>query len=478
MRERRERAKLKPVKRQAFVFVILALASGYVFADAYDVVPGFLTVREPEVEASPYPQLNPAGQEGKSEPALASFSDAPMPKAAEVQKALDGFLANNGHVKGHVSALVVDAVTGETLGEIDPDTPRTPASNMKVTTALAALEVLGGDTTFPTVTTLDGNTVYLVGGGDILLGQDASDPNTAYGHSSIPQLAEATAKALKAKGVTSISLRVDSTLFDAPLYHEGVEPANRQYVMQARPLGTKETARTELFGADPDLRVAQLLTEKLREQGIEVNSVERSETASPEGAVELARVESASVRQLVDYMLTNSDNSTAETLAHLIAVQTGKPATFAGGADAVRNTLDSLGMQTDDLIFADGSGLSDDNRLTARVLVDIADLVWHDGGEKYGALAAGLPVGGYNGTLDSRFMNDGMGGLVHAKTGSLSDVVSLSGYLQTKQGRLLEFAVIVDEIPDKRVNPETEEEEPAPSIKPALDKTLTAIADL
>ncbi|MBR6458621.1 MAG: D-alanyl-D-alanine carboxypeptidase/D-alanyl-D-alanine-endopeptidase [Actinomycetaceae bacterium] len=466
------------MKRQAFVFVILALASGYVFADAYDFVPGFLTVREPEPVASPYPELNPVEQEGQSELALASFADAPMPKAAQVQKALDGFLADNDHLKGHVSALVVDAITGETLGEIDPDTPRTPASNMKVTTALAALDVLGGDTAFSTITALDGNTVYLIGGGDVLLGMEDPDPNAAYGHSSIPQLAEATAKALKDKGVTSISLRVDSTLFAEPLYHEGVEPANRQYVMQARPLGTKEAANTELFGEDPDLRVAQLLTEKLREQGIEVDSVERTSTPSPESAIELARVESASVRQLVDYMLTNSDNSTAETLAHLVAVKSGKPASFAGGADAVRNTLDSLGVQTDDLIFADGSGLSNDNRLTARALVEIADLVWHDGGEKYGALAAGLPVGGYNGTLNSRFMEDGMGGLVHAKTGSLSKVVSLSGYLQTKQGRLLEFAVIVDDIPDKRVNPETEEEEPVPAVKPAMDKTLVAIANL
>lgn len=466
------------MKRQAFVFVILALASAYVFADAYDVVPGFLTVREPEVEAAPYPELNPAGQEAQSEPVLTSFADAPMPEAAEVQKALDSFLADNEHLRGHVSALVVDAVTGEVLGEIDPDKPRTPASNMKVTTALAALEVLGGDTTFPTVTALEGNTVYLIGGGDVLLGQGAADPNATYGHASIPQLAEATAKALKTQGVTSISLLVDSTLFDAPLYHEGIKPGNHQYVMQARPLGTKETARTELFGEDPDLRVAQLLTEKLREQGIEVQSVGRSDTPSPQTVVELARVESASVRQLVDYMLTYSDNSTAETLAHLIAVKSGKPATFAGGADAVRNALESLGVHTEGLIFADGSGLSQDNRLTARLLVDIADFVWRAGGDKYGALAAGLPVGGYNGTLGERFMNDGMGGLIHAKTGSLSDVVSLSGYMQTKQGRLLEFAIIVDGIPEKRVNPETGEEEPIPGIRPALDKTLTAIAQL
>ena len=478
MQERRERARLKPVRRQAILFVILALASGYVFADAYDVAPGFLTVKEAEPEAKPYPSVTP--QEGGGAKALnvRAFADAPIPEAAEVQKALDGFLSDNQHLSGHVSALVVDAVTGEVLGEIDPDTPRTPASNMKVPTALAALEVLGADTTFPTITTLEGNTVYLVGGGDVLLGQSAADPNSAYGHASIPQLAEATAKALNAKGVTKIHLLVDSTLFDAPLYHEGVKPENRPYVMQARPLGTKETARTELFGTDPDLRVAQLLTEKLREQGIGVESVGRSDKASPQTATQLARVESASVRQLVDYMLTYSDNSTAETLAHLVAIKLGKPATFAGGGDAVRSTLNDLGIKTTGLVFGDGSGLSNDNRLTVRLLVKIADVVWRANGEKYGALAAGLPVGGYNGTLSERFMKDDMGGLVHAKTGSLGGVVSLSGYMQTKQGRLLEFAVLIDDIPDKHTNPDTGVEEPTPSPKPALDATLSAIAKL
>ncbi|MBR5950304.1 MAG: D-alanyl-D-alanine carboxypeptidase, partial [Actinomycetaceae bacterium] len=170
------------MRRQAILFVILALASGYVFADAYDVAPGFLTVKEAEPEAKPYPSVTP--QEGGGAKALnvRAFADAPIPEAAEVQKALDGFLSDNQHLSGHVSALVVDAVTGEVLGEIDPDTPRTPASNMKVPTALAALEVLGADTTFPTITTLEGNTVYLVGGGDVLLGQSAADANSAYGH--------------------------------------------------------------------------------------------------------------------------------------------------------------------------------------------------------------------------------------------------------------------------------------------------------
>lgn len=467
------------MKRQAFLLVILALASAYVFADAYDVAPGFLTVREPEVEAKPYPEVNSEEFGTADGPVLPAFSDAPMPEAAKVQGRLDTFLADNKHLSGHVSVLVTDAVTGEVLGEIEPDKPRIPASNMKVTTALAALEVLGGDTTFPTVTALEGNTVYIIGGGDVLLGQADPDPKSAYAHASIPQLAEATATALKAKNVTKIRLLVDSTLFSGPLYHAGVVSAgNEQYVMQTRPLGTKETARTEIFSGEPDLRVAQLLTEKLREQGIEVESVARADAPAPDSATELARVESASVRQLVDYMLTYSDNSTAESLAHLVGVKSGKPATFAGGAEAVQETLNSLGLDAEDLTFADGSGLSPDNRLSARLLVGIADLVWRDHGENYGALASGLPVGGYNGTLKERFMSEGMGGLIHAKTGSLQGVVSLSGYLQTKQGRLLEFAVIVDEIPDKYQNPDTDEEEPTPNPRPAIDKMLTEIAGL
>ncbi len=472
------------MKRQATIFAILALAAGYIFADAYEFAPGILTARPAEPTPRPYPQLVVAsdtagGSDAENvRPSETSTPDAaPIPDTEQVQAMLDAFATDRKRVVGNVSALVTDATTGKVLGSIDPGTVRTPASNMKVLTAFAALSGLGPDTKFDTTTRLDGTTVYLVGGGDILLGPPGQAKVGAYGVASIEELATETVKALQGKGATKVSLRVDSTLFSGPLRQQGAE-ANAQYVMEARPLGTKETGRTELFGSDPDLRVAQIFAEIARANGIEIETVARAEAPAPDTAIELAKVRSATVRSIVDYMLTYSDNSSAEALAHLLAIKRGKPADFVGASEAVREILEENGFRTDGMTLADGSGLSDQNRITAQILVDIHSRVVAEHGGDLGGLASGLPVGGYNGTLHGRFLDRGVGGLVRAKTGSLRDVRSLSGLLQTRSGRILVFAVIVDGIPEKVADEATGQETFAPDPKIAMDEMLAKIVAL
>lgn len=472
--------------RQATIFVILALAAGYIFADAYEFVPGVFTVRPAEAEAVDYPQLKSDANAGEQAPSsAASVADAPMPEVDDVQRILDEFASDPKKVAGNVSALVIDAVSGEVLGNINADVARIPASNMKMPTAYAALDILGPDTTFATTVRLDGDTIYIVGGGDVLLAPPDVAQVSAYGAASITDLATQTAEALTAKSITKVHVKVDSTLFEGPLRQEGVLDSNRQYVMEARPLGTKEQDNTEIFGDNPDIRVAELMAPILTDKGVTIESVARAEAPTPETATEIARTESATVHSLVDYMLTRSDNSTAETLAHLIAIKQGKPATFEGGAQAISEYYRDKGFNMDGLVFADASGLSEQNRLTARFLVDIHDRVRLDHGTPAAGVASGLPVGGYNGTINNRFREDDMGGLVHAKTGSLVGVRSLSGYLQTKKGRLLEFAIMVDEIPKTVTVTEegengqvTEKEAPAPDPRAAMDEALTKIAAL
>lgn len=467
--------------RQAIIFVILALTAGYIFADAYELVPGILTVRPAEPEAVEYPEI-PEPEETESTEASSSASsqraDAPIPDADAVQKILNEFVADKKKVAGNVSALVMDGVSGEVLGSIEPDTPRVPGSNMKVPTAFASLEILRPETTFETAMKLDGTTLYLVGGGDVLLAPPGKSQVSAYGKASIEELATATAEALTSAGVTSVDLKVDSTLFSGPIRQPGVKDVNRQYVMEARPVGTKEQDDTELFGDNPDLRVAELMTPILTQKGITVTSVARTDIPAPESAKKIASTQSATLHSLVDYMLTRSDNSTAETLAHLIAMKQDKPATFEGGAEAMKDFYNEKGFKMDGVVFADGSGLSEDNRVTASFLVEILDAVRANHGAPTAGVASGLPVGGFNGTVHNRFRADDMGGRIHAKTGSLADVRSLAGYLQTKKGRLLEFAILVDGIPAKVKEEGTDKEIPAPDPRAAMDEALTKIAAL
>ncbi|MDY5131368.1 D-alanyl-D-alanine carboxypeptidase, partial [Actinotignum timonense] len=104
---------------------------------------------------------------------------------------------------------------------------------------------------------------------------------------------------------------------------------------------------------------------------------------------------SASVRELVDRMLTESDNTLAETLGHLVARERGESADFAGAARATHAALEELGYPLEGVVISDNSGLSETNRLTCvlqlAILEDAVNLADGTGvGCGYGAAASAL----------------------------------------------------------------------------------------
>ena len=137
--------------------------------------------------------------------------------------------------------------------------------------------------------------------------------------------------------------------------------------------------------------------------------------------------------------VVNPDNSTAELLLKELGRTLTDDPTTAGGTAAVTGAIGS-----DDAQVADGSGLSLDDRLTCRVLVD---LLGRPGtGE---ALQASLPVAGRSGTLDRRFPGTALEGVLRAKTASLNTVAALAGVVDDGDP-LLRFAVVVNvEAPDR-----------------------------
>ncbi len=166
-------------------------------------------------------------------------------------------------------------------------------------------------------------------------------------------------------------------------------------------------------------------------------------------------------------MLQQSDNVIAEVLARQVAVALGKPASFAGAADAVRTELAGLGVRVGAGMH-DGSGLAASDRLSPasltavlRVLTGAAHPQLHD-------VLAALPVGGWSGTLADRYLA-GSGaaraaGAVRAKTGTLTGVASLAGLVHDRSGRLLAFAFIADQAPSTS------------AADAALDRAVAALA--
>jgi D-alanyl-D-alanine carboxypeptidase/D-alanyl-D-alanine-endopeptidase (penicillin-binding protein 4) len=145
-----------------------------------------------------------------------------------------------------------------------------------------------------------------------------------------------------------------------------------------------------------------------------------------------------------DVTVTNkvSQNLHAELYERLLGRLEGEDGTIAQGARVVRQFLVNAGVDPGDFLFSDGSGLSPDDLITPRaattLLAYAARQPW---GELY---KSSLPIGGVDGSLDGRFIG-ALKGKVFAKTGTLSEVNALSGYVKAASGRTLAFSVLCND---------------------------------
>ena len=134
-----------------------------------------------------------------------------------------------------------------------------------------------------------------------------------------------------------------------------------------------------------------------------------------------------------------SQNLHAEMAFRLVGKLSGEGASFEGGAAAVKKFLVQAGVKSDEFVSLDGSGLSRRDLVTPSAMVQLLTYASH---QPWGpAYENSLPVSGVDGSLSERFINTPAGGLVHAKTGSLSHVNALSGYGQTLQGKKFVFSI-------------------------------------
>ena len=179
------------------------------------------------------------------------------------------------------------------------------------------------------------------------------------------------------------------------------------------------------------------------------------------------------VAELLPRINKNSQNMLAEGLCKLLGraydARRWRPApgSWASGSDAIHAFLSKLSIDSGRIVIADGSGLSRDNRVTTRVISDL--LVKMRGHEHGQVFFDSLSVGGVDGTIRSRFADKI--GQVHAKTGYIGGVRSLSGYAPAKNGSTMVFSFIYNKI-DGGVKPYEDLQDQAVRIVmswPALD---------
>jgi D-alanyl-D-alanine carboxypeptidase/D-alanyl-D-alanine-endopeptidase (penicillin-binding protein 4) len=165
----------------------------------------------------------------------------------------------------------------------------------------------------------------------------------------------------------------------------------------------------------------------------------------------------------VKLILKVSQNLHAEALLHILGKTYGADGSTAQGVRVVRQFLINAGVDPNDFIFYDGSGLSSHDlvtpRATATFLAFAAKEPW------FAAWKASLPEGGEDGSLDVRFPNPPQKDHLFAKTGTLGESRGLSGYLDAASGRPLIFSIFVD-----THTPVTSAD------RAVMDKIVTAIA--
>ncbi|WP_394616487.1 D-alanyl-D-alanine carboxypeptidase/D-alanyl-D-alanine-endopeptidase [Lentzea sp. JNUCC 0626] len=410
---------------------------------------------------------------------------------------LDAILADNALKGADVGVTVRDANSGEVIYTRQGAKRSQVASNLKLLTTAAAMDLLGPDYRWKTELLTSGTRSGATLNGDVVLrgGGDPTMSRVRY---------QALADALKASGVTTVngSLVVDDKKFDSNPLGPGwawedvpfsysaetsaltlspdakfsagtvvvrvkpgattgapvvvtTEPSNDhvQIVSTATTNGNagitvqreQGTNRILVSGStwaevtalttvkDPTGLVTSVFQKALQANGITVTGgVKRQE--APAGAAVLATDTSMKLSELMVPLLKDSNNMLAEVLVKTA----GK--SFGNGVNQLSTKWAGLGVDPNVVEVFDGSGLSRYDQFSpddlTSVLIKAKTKPW------FSAWQASLPVAGVDGTLVSRMKNTPAAGNVKAKSGSLTGISGLSGYVKTAAGRDLVFSVV------------------------------------
>jgi D-alanyl-D-alanine carboxypeptidase/D-alanyl-D-alanine-endopeptidase (penicillin-binding protein 4) len=375
---------------------------------------------------------------------------APLPLTTRLAQAL----AVPGYVKADSAAVAVDLTTGKVLFARNPDLSLSPASNEKLAVTFAALRELGVTYRFRTEILgrgrLDGTTWR----GDLFL-KGFGDPTLTS------QKLDRLAAAIAAQGVTRVTGRIygDESWFDGVRAVAGWKP--EFFINECPPLSALVVDRAYYdrhVALSPAIAAAGLLRQRLRAHGISSGAVGAGH--APEGADGLAEVQSAALPAVLREMDRDSDNFTAEMMLKALGAEVGTGGTTAAGAAVVRGDLERAGVPLAGVRIVDGSGLSDDDRLTARALSALLAVSWDDPGLRR-PLWSALAVAGVSGTLEHRMQLKPARGVVRAKTGTTNSASALSGYA----GDRYAFAILQNGSPVA-----------ASSARRAQDRFATALA--
>jgi D-alanyl-D-alanine carboxypeptidase/D-alanyl-D-alanine-endopeptidase (penicillin-binding protein 4) len=409
--------------------------------------------------------------------------------------------ALSGSISG---IMVVDLKDGSTFYERNENTRLIPASSRKLFTSAAALELLGDSFTIPTVILADehpdangviaGN-LYIKGGGDARLSTDdlaafvselkaagvkeitgnIVGDSTLFTDGPYPEgwgvdyLSDDYAMQIAAlelnEGCIGAAVQVGSSVGASPkvtltpdtdyipvvdtcttVAADGVtnvviqRPYNKNELDVSGTIKLGDSIPLDTYTVDnPALFCTTVLAQKLAAAGIKIDG-KAVLGAAPTTASKLEEHDSAPMSEYIRLMNKPSDNLQAECLVRILGAVKGTAGTFTAGSVVEEAFFASCGINSDELIFADGSGVSRLDQVSAHAMVKL--LVAMAGKPDFQVYYDSLPIAGIDGTLKKRMVGTPAAGNAHAKTGSVRFCHTIGGYVKDKAGHMLAFSLL------------------------------------
>ncbi|HET9596308.1 MAG TPA: D-alanyl-D-alanine carboxypeptidase/D-alanyl-D-alanine-endopeptidase [Anaeromyxobacteraceae bacterium] len=441
----------------------------------------------------------------------ARAEDRPPDADRALAQALDDIVARTTLAQARASIAVVSLETGRLVYARDPDVLLNPASNVKLFTSAAALALLGPEFRFDTEVLTEGvaggtaRTLYVRGKGDptfvterlwalagdiahrgvrAVKGDIVVDDSFFDGEREGPGYDQERGDRSYLAPVGALSLNWNTiAIHVGPGARPGergrveVEPASDYVEVENRTRTVKATARRRLDPSstrlpsgrqritvdarlpagsrdqvlwrkidDPPIYFGATLKRLLEVRGVKATGQVRRGAVPPMARL-VAISQSESLGDVVRKLEKTSNNFVAEQLLKTLgAERKGAPGTWPKGVEAVEDFLAEAGLPRGSYVMKNGSGLNDTNRFSARQTVALLREMWR----RFPLMAdylASLPIAGRDGT--TRFRMGSTEGRLRAKTGTLENVTSLSGYVETAARERLAFSILVNDFPGR-----------------------------
>ena len=308
------------------------------------------------------------------------------------------------------SVILFDASTGEQLFESNGYAMRKPASTLKLLAGVSVAQYLDPEMRFQTSLALSDKTNSVVIQGEM-------DPWATFSAFNAKRFGQTSLKYLAYRAHVELESQASAPVKKMTIYYNGIYDS--------------EAKNMKVYLKSKKVYVILKPVTALEAQNLTVEPVMNS--ASP------------TVDQMTHYFMQWSDNVLSDRLSRFAAKAAGFKGNIEGIAEVYEKVLADLEIESSKLVVKDGSGLSHDNRVSAKLLGDLLVKIYKD--PRFAGVIESLPDGGVNGTLNERFIKTAPNavGLVHAKTGTLNGTVTLAGYIESGDHEYV-FVVLADRL--------------------------------